>query len=550
MEPAVTRRQLRNTLDSVEKERQMLDALCVNYSAAYCCDLKTDRMTPVKQRSFSHCARERGKLQDQFCYSEWIRHAYDSFVIHESAPDYMEVFDAKNIMKRLETEKSFVYRHRTKPNGAGMEYFETTVVRLYTDEHTFQIIMGYRPIDDIIAEEQKHQQLEQERLRLAYELAESANAAKTTFLLNMSHDIRTPMNAILGYAQLMKGKLTDPELLHYQEMIEQSGNLLLSVINNVLDMARIESGKMELDKDYHVVGDVGASVCGVFQMEAQKKNLTLTHTVDITHRHVICDKTKMQEVMTNIVSNAVKYTPPGGHIRVDTRELPCEKPGYINIQTSVTDTGIGMSKEFLPHLFDSFSRERNTTAARVAGSGLGMSIVKSLVDLMGGTIEVESELGKGSKFTFTVPHRIADVAEGGEDPAQKETPDFTGRHVLLAEDNDLNAEIATAILKEMGLTVDRAEDGIICVAKLEQSAPGTYDLIFMDVQMPNMDGYKATQVIRRLPDKEKANIPIIAMTANAFAEDRKKALDMGMNGHIAKPIAVPKIAEVLRDVLK
>ena len=381
--------------------------------------------------------------------------------------------------------------------------------------------------------------------------AESANEAKTTFLLNMSHDIRTPMNAILGYSKLMRDRLTDPELLHYQEMIEQSGNLLLSILNNVLDMARIESGKAELDEDYNKAGDIVSSVCNVFEMEAKKKNLTIEHIVKVQHPHIVCDRTKMQEILTNIISNAVKYTPSGGRITIETQDLPCDKDGYILIETVVEDTGIGISEEFLPHLFDSFSREKNTTAAKVSGSGLGMSIVKSLVDLMDGTVAVESQLGKGTKFIVTVPHKIADTEYYQKKMLSKEqTIDFSGKRILLAEDNELNAEIAIAILEEMGFAVDHAEDGIICVDKLEKAPSGTYDLILMDIQMPNMDGYKTTRVIRHLPDRQKAQIPIVAMTANAFAEDKKKALDMGMNGHISKPIDIEQIKETLAPILK
>lgn len=814
-------------MEQKEQERQMLNALCVNYTAAYICDLRKDAMEPIKRKSFSHCEQEKDNMQNQYCYSEWIRHAYETFVIKETAPDYLEVFDAQNLMQRLQKQESFVYRHRTLPNGVGMEYFEASVVRLYTDENSFKIIMGYRPIDDIIAEEKQHRkELENEvaalqnihaaigsggwklrynrqgemtfckwsdtmRHMLGFQSAEDfpdefeswlsrlhpddkeytmkeykstvedysgrktydveyrvcdkegiyhwfraagrlsrredgspiafdgvfintdekhrtneqlhralqeaeetrnellleyenisavsrsyysiysidlvenvyeeisnhdhqqrqnleqgedaqqklnalcstlvapeyskavmrfldlstvaermketdsveleylavdgnwhqirfvekkrddngqvtdvlyitrivsqqkqqemekerlkvANDAKTRFLLNMSHDIRTPMNAILGYSQLMRKSLTDPELVHYQEMIEQSGNLLLSIINNVLDMARIESGKMELDENYNKAGDIGRGVCNVFEMEAIRKHLTFEHIVQVEHPHIICDSTKMQEILTNIISNAVKYTPPGGKVTVFTQELPCDREGYINIQTVVEDTGIGMSAEFLPHLFDSFSRERDTTTARVAGSGLGMAIVKSLVELQGGTIEVESELGKGSKFSVTVPHKLAS-AEYYEKKVladHMDHVDFSGKHILLAEDNELNAEIAIAILEEMGFTVDHAEDGIICVDKLEKEPAGTYDLIFMDVQMPNMDGYKATQVIRRLPDAQKAAIPIIAMTANAFEEDRRKAFEKGMNGHIPKPIDPRIIRETLDSVLK
>ncbi len=404
-----------------------------------------------------------------------------------------------------------------------------------------------------IVSQEKQQEMEQERLRIAYQVAESANEAKTTFLLNMSHDIRTPMNAILGYTQLMRERLPeDPQLQHYQEMIEQSGNLLLSIINNVLDMARIESGKMELDENYNKAGDIVHSVCSVFEEEARKKDLTFQHIVEVKTPHILCDRTKIQELLTNLISNAVKYTPPGGTITIHTRNLPFDRPGYALIETAVQDTGIGMSQEFLPHLFDSFSRERDTTMGKVAGSGLGMAIVKSLVDLMGGTITVESELGKGSTFTVVIPHKIAS-AEYYQKKALDETADrfdLAGRRILLAEDNELNAEIAVAILEEMGCSVDRVEDGIFCVNQLEQAPAGTYDLIFMDIQMPNMDGYKATQVIRRLPDPAKAGIPIIAMTANAFAEDRRKALAMGMNGHIAKPISVAGIKRTLAQVLQ
>lgn len=289
----------------------------------------------------------------------------------------------------------------------------------------------------------------------------------------------------------------------------------------------------------------------MFEMEAKKKNLTIEHIVKVQHPHIVCDRTKMQEILTNIISNAVKYTPPGGRITIETQDLPCDKDGYILIETVVEDTGIGISEEFLPHLFDSFSREKNTTAAKVSGSGLGMSIVKSLVDLMDGTVAVESQLGKGTKFIVTVPHKIADTEYYQKKMLSKEqTIDFSGKRILLAEDNELNAEIAIAILEEMGFAVDHAEDGIICVDKLEKAPSGTYDLILMDIQMPNMDGYKTTRVIRHLPDRQKAQIPIVAMTANAFAEDKKKALDMGMNGHISKPIDIEQIKETLAPILK
>ena len=392
----------------------------------------------------------------------------------------------------------------------------------------------------------------EEKAKEAQIQAENANAAKSNFLFNMSHDIRTPMNALLGYNQLMKNELTDPKLLHYQKKMEQSGNLLLSIINNVLDMARIESGKMELDENYAVVGNVWEEIIGVFASTAKKKGIQLLCEQHVQHQHVMCDITKVKQIFVNLVSNAVKYTPSGGKVLLRSQEIPCDVEGFVLIKTEVIDNGIGMSKEYLPKLFDAFTRERNTTIGKVTGTGLGMPIVKELVEMMDGSIEVESELGQGTKFTVTLRHRIADEKyynqkSGIVENAREEA--FEGRHILLAEDNELNAEIAIAILEEMGLHVDRVEDGIECVSRIEQMPARSYDLILMDIQMPGMDGYKATEAIRRLSDKDKANIPIVAMTANAFEEDKKMAFSKGMNGHIAKPVDVKKVEEVLLSIL-
>ena len=377
------------------------------------------------------------------------------------------------------------------------------------------------------------------KARKAQIQAEKANAAKSDFLFNMSHDIRTPMNALLGYSELMKRELTDPKLMDYQEKMEQSGNLLLSIINNVLDMARIESGKVELDEDYVKIRDIYQGIYKIFQAEAEKKGIHLKMEYDVKHEHVICDETKNKEIFLNLISNAVKYTASGGRVTIRITELDCDRKDYVRIRTQVIDTGIGMSEEFLPSLFEAFARERNTTDGKIAGTGLGMPIIKKYIDMMYGTIEVESKQGEGSKFTVTLEYRIADKSyyeRATEKFSDMDETRISGKHILLAEDNDLNAEIAEFILEDMGLIVDRVEDGVQCVSRIEQKPAGTYDLILMDIQMPNMDGYKATEVIRDLSDKNKANIPIIAMTANAFEEDRKKALAKGMNGHIAKPV--------------
>ena len=393
----------------------------------------------------------------------------------------------------------------------------------------------------------------QEQLKQALEQAESASEAKTNFLSNMSHDIRTPMNALIGYTMMLKPKIKDELLLGYVEKMESSGKLLLSIINHVLDMARIESGRMEVNEVYTRVGIDFEELISVFSVEARKKHIRLLTSVQVEHGHIMADITKIREIFSNLISNAIKYTPEGGTVELNVRELPCSRPGYMRIQTEVADNGIGMSKEYLPTLFDAFSRECNTTVGKISGTGLGMAIVKKLVDMQGGTIEVESEPGKGSRFIVTFEHPIADEAlykqEEQKDTSAQGAELIKGKRILLAEDNDLNAEIALFILRNMGLEVERVEDGAKCVSTLEQQPAGTYDLIFMDVQMPKMDGYTATQNIRALDDKKKADIPIVAMTANAFAEDRERALAAGMNGHIAKPIDVKKVEQVLVKLL-
>ena len=394
-----------------------------------------------------------------------------------------------------------------------------------------------------------------DKLEIALKKAEEANLAKTRFLNNMSHDIRTPMNAILGYAQLMEDELKGknlPETSEHLEKLQQSGNLLLSIINNVLDMARIESGRMEIDENYARIEDIRQTLFEIFEDEAKKKNLALHYTINVEHEDILTDTTKVKEIFVNILSNAIKYTPSGGSVLVNVDELPCDEPGYMIVRTRVSDTGIGMSRDYQAKIFEAFTRERNTTMSKITGSGLGMSIVKKYVNLLGGTIDVKSELGKGSTFTVTLKHRIADenyyVKKHAEN-LETSSEILEGRNILLAEDNDLNAEIAEAILGHAGLKTERVEDGIQCVNRIIEMPVGTYDMILMDIQMPQMNGYKATQAIRNLPDKDKACIPIIAMTANAFEEDKRDAIAAGMNGHVAKPIQVDKLLSTLVEIM-
>ena len=390
------------------------------------------------------------------------------------------------------------------------------------------------------------------KLQVAVEKAESANHAKSTFLFNMSHDIRTPMNAIIGYADLASRHLDDPaKLKNYMENIQVCGQNLLMLLNNVLDLARIENDKTEMEYSVSDIEKDFRNCVTMFRNQADSKGQTLTVTTQLQYPYIYADIPHLTEICTNLVSNAVKYTGAGGTIRCNVTQKSGKKEDWCDTVITVADNGIGMSQEFQKHIFEPFERERTSTVSKVEGSGIGMGIVKKLVGLMGGTVEVESRIGVGSTFTVTIPCRIAseDETQAKRETNPSDQKCLCGTRILLTEDNDLNAEIAVELLQEEGCTVDRAKDGVECVDMLEKAANGTYQLILMDIQMPVMNGYDAARKIRGLDDPQKANIPIIAMTANAFTEDRQVALDAGMNDHIAKPINMNVLVPTLRKYL-
>ena len=391
-------------------------------------------------------------------------------------------------------------------------------------------------------------------LKKAAELAKSANEAKTRFLFNMSHDIRTPMNAIIGFSGLLEKNLQNgKQAKEYLGKICSSGNLLMTIINQILEIARIESGTIALQLKAEDINTVFHTVNTVFEEDIRKKNLQYSADLDVYHTFIFCDRVKLQEIMLNIISNAIKYTSDGHAVHVKIYEKDSENPRKARFIFTCEDTGIGMSEEYLPHIFEEFSREHTTTENKVAGTGLGLPIVKSMIELMGGSIQVESTQGVGTKFTVDISFDMASESDVYRDQIS-EQPDILekleGKRILLAEDNDLNAEIAIELLAEQKIITDRAEDGAECLDKLEKADSGYYDMILMDIQMPVMDGYDAAARIRRMKDEKKASIPIIAMTANAFAEDRQKAISMGMNDHVAKPIdmnvLLPVIAKHIR----
>ncbi len=678
--------------DKEEREKQLLLALSSDYTSEYLCDLDNDTLVPLKQNADSNAIVVNDGIADNpFQFSSRMAYYYHTFVVKESAPDFLEKVNPSYLKTYLKDHERFICRYEAAPNPAGWRRFELQVIRL-PDWEGRKALLGFRYVDDVVAveEEQRkrieaaNQRLEdqlhvisgltnayiavyrvnlkeawcqpvknipffeqavelcktvddvahafvtlcvrpedqekmwaftewrklperllhqdtlveefhgqidpfewcraswiianrdeqgvpvevlyavedistivrtrqknEEDLKQARDQALAANRAKTTFLFNMSHDIRTPMNAIVGYTALLKKHWgEEAKCKDYLTKVESSSNFLLSLINNVLEMARIESGKAVLDESLIKGTDIGEAVVTVYEELMRKKHIQFVENIQMKTDYFYGDSLKIKEVLLNLLSNAYKYTPSGGRITLTVRELPCDEPGKMKVENIISDTGIGMAADYLPKLFDEFSRERTSTRNTVEGTGLGMAIVKNLVDLMGGTIHVESELGKGTTFTVTLTHRIADEKDWHK--SQEQEVDWSrcqGKRILLAEDNDLNAEIAQELLGEYGFLVERAVDGVDCVEKIQQAPIGQYDLILMDVQMPNMNGYEATRTIRALPDEGKRNIPIIAMTANAFEEDRRDALAAGMNDHIAKPLDIPAFAKKLMNVL-
>ena len=529
----------------LELQREIIEGLGKEYFSVLLLELDSGQIFSYRE------VGENGKRIADFCRkyeNQWceLLPAYaDEIVTDESRENFLDQLSLDALCSKQD-DFSMTYEFKT---GDRILYHQTRIAYVYKKDRSRVAVIGTRNIDDLI----KKERMQEAKLKEAYILAENANKAKTDFLNNMSHDIRTPMNVILGYNELMKQYLTDPILVDYQNKIEQSGKLLLSIINNVLDMARIESGKMVVEERAEAIGLVVEEIESVFESSAQEKNIVFTTSVDVDHTHVLWDGFKVREILMNLVGNAFKYTPDGGHIAIDVKELDCERSGYVRIQTQIKDTGIGMSEDYLPTLFDSFSREYNTTIGKVSGTGLGMAIVKNLVDMMDGEICVKSKLGEGTCFTLTFEHKIADadsIEWNQELDVLDEKSILEGKRVLLVEDNELNAEIAMAILEQSGLILDRVEDGLACVNRLSEVDADLYDLILMDIQMPNMNGYEATRRIRQFENVKKASIPILAMTANAFEEDKKMAMEAGMNGHISKPIDVSVLENQIISIFK
>ena len=523
-----------------QKRLQIINALGQAYSIILLLNIKKNMLEVIK---FSNGVGHNIRKED---LSNALRKEYiENMIAPSFQKNYMAFTDISTMESRLKEHDSISCISQTI-KGAWMR---SMIVPQKCDEkgNLSTVLLA---ISDVT--EEKEHELEQDRiLRNALSSAEHANRAKTAFLNNMSHDIRTPMNAIIGFTSLAAEHLDDREIIRdYLEKISTSGKHLLSLINDVLDMSRIESGSVKIEKTNVYLPDVLEDLKTIIleSVHAKQQKLLIKQQ-DVVHEDIITDKLRLTQVLLNIISNAVKFTPVGGTIHILVEEKASQKAGYAVYSFCIKDNGIGMSKEFQEHVFDSFARERTVTEGGITGTGLGMAITKNIVDLMGGTIHLTSKQGEGSEFIVTLECELADKTvqdkQSSCPKAEKKHLDYSGKKVLLVEDNELNREIATEILKSLGLKVDYAADGMEAVEIMSSEAGNQYDMIFMDIQMPKMDGYTATREIRTLKDTKKANVPIIAMTANAFDEDRKKAIKAGMNGHIAKPIDVNVILQNL-----
>lgn len=482
-------------------------------------------------------------------YSDFVAQTLQKCICAESGINMEEVLDSRYIQEQLTEDKPYLQYDYQIQLEEGLRWENISIICLERNKgKPVTVLFAIQDMTSLKEEEIRNRKALQE----ATEMAEAANNAKTSFLFNMSHDIRTPMNAIIGFTDLLeKYQERLEKRADYLKKIQDSNMVLLSIINNVLEMARIEKGTLKVEESAWSAEQFNDTLHSVFQEMMIQKGIEFTRQIDVEHQYVFCDPIKLREVFLNILSNAYKYTNPGGKVNMHLEEIPSDREGYALYQTTISDTGMGMSEEFLPHIFEEFARENSVTDNKIEGTGLGMPIVKRLVDFMEGKIEVHSKKGVGTTFIVTIPHKIANKSDIVEHTGVKLDPkQFLGKRILLAEDIDLNAEIAMEILKEAGFEIERAEDGQIAVDMVNNADAGYYDLILMDIQMPNMNGYEATRIIRTLSDSEKASIPILAMTANAFEEDKREAIRSGMNGHLGKPINVNELMKALAGILK
>ena len=554
------REELRSLLDNTRTQLKIVNALSRNFLNVYLVDLDDASLRILKLDGFVTEGLARADKATVFQYEEIVKRYCGQRVHPEDRTQFLYDMSREVIIDKLRDKDEYTGHYRILVDGE-VHYFEFRFIVLDSDDESKRrrIVAGFQNIDAIVEQEANNRQV----LADALAAAEHSNRAKTTFLNNMSHDIRTPMNAIIGFTTLASTHIDSKERVEdYLDKIQTSSKHLLSLINDVLDMSRIESGKMRIEETEVSLTGIVSDLKTIVQADADAKQLDfVVETVDISNDMIFCDKLRLDQVLLNLLSNAVKFTEPGGAVRLSVGQNPGAPQGYADFEFEVKDTGIGMSPEFLSHVYEAFERERTSTVSGTQGTGLGMAITKSIVDLMGGTIDVDSVEGKGTEFTVNLRFKIADSScEGIGVGASQDNHAFasdarsgvelSGKRVLLVEDNELNREIAAELLRSVGLDVVFACDGAAAVKAVEDNPEDCFDVVLMDVQMPVMDGYEATRCIRSLANKRKATLPIYAMTANTFEEDRRRAEEAGMNGHIAKPIEASLLIKMLDKALR
>ncbi len=524
---------------------EVIEGLSIDYESIFYADLDQNMLKPY--RVSERIERAFGR-DDAFCEFAGSSDRYiDTWVHPEDRAMLRKATSPEYIRERLSKDISYHVNYRVVYEGA-LEYQQMRVVDVGVGDHISQIVLGYRSVDEEIRQEMEQKKAFEE----AMNQARAANIAKNTFLANMSHDLRTPMTAIVGFAELAKSHIDEPErVLHYLDKIEDSGGQLLGLLNDVLEISRMESGRAVVRETPCSLMDIVRDVHAELLPQAEGKRIALPLDFEgIEHVDVECDGGMLRQMLRRLAGNAIKYTREGGHVCITVIEKKQTAAGCANYQFVIEDNGIGIGPGFLPRLYEPFERERNTTMSGVRGTGLGLTIVKNIVDMMGGTIGVESRVGAGSRFTVSLSFRLQasrenDAAEDGEDLAAL----LAGRKILLVEDNEINLEIETELLQQAGLEVDTATDGSIALEKLRGAKPDEYALVLMDIQMPVMDGYQAARVIRSLEQPQIADIPIIALSANTFYEDRQKSAESGMNAHVGKPIDLPELMSLMRKLL-
>ncbi len=550
-------KKLLNTTEQANKEMSkhlsIVEALSRDFINVYAVNEARGTVRIIKMDGYvtEGFNKDTTDLNTEYNYAEILDNFIRQRVYIEDRQELMNVLSLENVKERLKDNLSFMGNYRIIDDEGEIHHYQYTYQQMTSSEdgHESFVLVGFRNIDETIRKEKALQ----DELANALVEAQYANKAKTTFLSNMSHDIRTPMNAIIGFTNLAANHIDEKaKIIDYLNKIMTSSTHLLNLINNVLDMSRIESGKINIEEAEVCLPEILRELQTFVQSEVNSKQLKLSiGTTELTNEKVFCDKLRLNQVLLNILGNAVKFTKSGGGVSVNVTQSPSIRDGYACYKFSVKDNGIGMSPEFLKHVFEPFEREQSTTVSGIQGTGLGLAITKNIVNIMGGTISVESELGVGSEFTVEFCFKVVE-APAPKSEAEKDVSriNFTGKKMLIVEDNELNLEIACELLKSVGFDIDTASDGSIAVERIKEMPAGTYDVILMDVQMPVMNGYEATKAIRALDDPIKAATPIVAMTANAFEEDKKEAFAAGMNGFTTKPIETEKLIQTLDEILK